>query len=108
MSENQAVILSAVRTPSGRFQGSLSGLTAPKLGSIVLRAAVERAGLQDLSKIDEVIMGNVVTAGEGQAPARQAAIAAGIPETVGAPDFGTKLLIEMAHGLHGIFRSIWH
>jgi acetyl-CoA C-acetyltransferase len=80
----QPVILSAVRTPIGRFQGGLSSLPAPRLGAIAVRAAVERAGLSDLSEINEVLMGNVVTAGEGQAPARQAAIFAGIPETVGA------------------------
>ncbi len=81
---NDAVILSAVRTPTGKFQGSLSGLPAPKLGAVVIRAAVERAGLPDPAEIDEVMMGNVVTAGEGQAPARQAAIFAGLPASVGA------------------------
>jgi acetyl-CoA C-acetyltransferase len=80
----EAVILSAVRTPSGRFQGSLSGFPAPRLGALVVKAAVERAGIPDPAEIDEVIMGNVVTAGEGQAPARQAAIFAGLPPTVGA------------------------
>jgi acetyl-CoA C-acetyltransferase len=80
----EPVILSAVRTPSGRFQGSLSGFPAPKLGAMAVKAAVERAGIGDLAQIDEVIMGNVVTAGEGQAPARQAAIFAGLPPSVGA------------------------
>jgi acetyl-CoA C-acetyltransferase len=86
MNENnrQAVILSAVRTPSGRFQGSLSGFSAPRLGSLVVKAAVERAGIPDVALIDEVLMGNVVSAGEGQAPARQAAIFAGLPASVGA------------------------
>jgi acetyl-CoA C-acetyltransferase len=78
-----AVILSAVRTPIGRFQGSLSSLPATKLGSAVIKAAVERAGI-DTGDIDEVLMGNVVQAGEGQAPARQAGIGAEIPATVGA------------------------
>jgi len=73
-----------VRTPSGRFQGSLSGFPAPKLGAIAVKAAVGRAGIGDPAGIDEVIMGNVVTAGEGQAPARQAAIFAGLPPSVGA------------------------
>ena len=82
--EREPVILSAARTPSGRFQGSLSGFTAPQLGAFAIRAAVERAGIQDLAQIDEVFMGNVVTAGEGQAPARQAAIFAGLPASVGA------------------------
>jgi len=80
----EPVLLSAVRTPSGRFQGSLSSFPAPKLGSIAIRAAVERAGIGDPARIDEVIMGNVVTAGEGQAPARQAALFAGLPSSVGA------------------------
>lgn len=82
--ENQPVILSAVRTPSGKFQGSLAGLSAPRLGAVVIKAAVERAGLPDLEAIDEVYMGNVVSAGLGQAPARQAAISAGLPAKVGA------------------------
>ncbi|MFZ5809190.1 MAG: thiolase family protein [Chloroflexota bacterium] len=80
----EAVILSAVRTASGKFQGSLSSFTAPQLGAIVIRAAVARAKILDLSQIDEVYMGNVVSAGLGQNPARQAAIFAGLPDTVGA------------------------
>jgi acetyl-CoA C-acetyltransferase len=81
---SEAVILSAVRTPTGRFQGSLSGIPATRLGALVVEAAVERAGIQDRREIDEVIMGNVVSAGLGQNPARQAAIFAGLPESVGA------------------------
>ncbi len=81
---NNAVILSAVRTPSGRFQGSLSSFPAPRLGAMVIRAAVERAGIPDPNKIDEVFMGNVVSAGLGQAPARQATIFAGLPASVSA------------------------
>jgi len=86
MEENrhEAVILSAARTPSGRFQGSLSGIPAPELGAVVVKAAVERAGIEDPADIDEVLMGNVVSAGLGQNPARQAAIFAGLPESVGA------------------------
>lgn len=80
----EPVILSAVRTPSGRFQGSLSSLPAPRLGAIVVKAAVERAGIEDATQIDEVIMGNVVSAGLGQNPARQAAIFGGLPDSVGA------------------------
>ncbi len=83
MSENEAVILSAARTPSGKFQGSLSGIPAPKLGAIVVKAAVERAGVEP-AEIDEAFMGNVVSAGLGQAPARQAVIEAGLPSSVGA------------------------
>ncbi len=82
--ETQAVILSAVRTPSGRFQGSLSGIPAPQLGAIVVREAVRRAGIPDAAEIAEVLMGNVVSAGLGQNPARQAAIHAGLPHSVGA------------------------
>src|SRR5688572_20636512 len=77
------VIISAVRTPIGKFQGGLKSLTAPQLGSIAIRAAVERAGL-DREQIDEVIMGNVVSAGLGQNPARQAALGAALPPTVAA------------------------
>jgi acetyl-CoA C-acetyltransferase len=83
-SQREAVILSAVRTPSGKFQGSLSGIPAPKLGALVVKAAVERSGIEDLSDFDEVIMGNVVSAGLGQNPARQAAIFGDLPEGVGA------------------------
>jgi len=85
MSNNsrEAVIVSAVRTPVGRFQGTLMGLSASDLGAVAVRAAVERAGVEPVS-IDEVLMGNVVLAGQGQAPARQAAIKAGLPPTVGA------------------------
>ena len=83
-SRQEPVILSAVRTPSGRFQGSLSGFSAPKLGAMVIKAAVERANISDATQIDEVFMGSVVTAGQGQAPARQAALFAGLPPSVGA------------------------
>ena len=80
----EVVILSAVRTPSGRFQGSLSSIPAPELGAIVVKAAVERAGIKELADIDEVFMGIVVPAGLGQNPARQAAIFGGLPVSVGA------------------------
>ncbi|MFO7945186.1 MAG: acetyl-CoA C-acetyltransferase [Anaerolineales bacterium] len=78
------VILSAVRTPGGKFQGSLSGIPAPELGAIVVKEAAKRAELPDLTDIHEVIMGNVVSAGLGQNPARQAAIFGGLPDSVGA------------------------
>jgi acetyl-CoA C-acetyltransferase len=81
--ETEAVILSAVRTPIGKFQGTLSSLPATKLGAVAVKAAVQRAGI-DAKDIEEVLMGNVLQAGEGQAPARQAAIYAGIPATVSA------------------------
>ena len=82
--DNQPVILSGCRTPSGKFQGGLSSFTAPALGAIVVAEAVKRAALQDLADVDEVLMGNVVGAGLGQNPARQAAIYGGLPDTVGA------------------------
>ncbi len=81
--ETEAVILSAVRTPIGKFQGALSGLPATKLGAVAVKAAVERARINP-KDIEEVLLGNVVQAGVGQAPARQAAIYAGIPATVSA------------------------
>jgi acetyl-CoA C-acetyltransferase len=80
----QAVILSAARTPMGRFQGSLSSIPAPRLGAMVVKAVVERAAIPDPEEIDEVLMGNVVSAGLGQNPARQAAIFGGLPVEVGA------------------------
>jgi len=79
----QAVIVSAVRTAQGKFEGSLKDLSAPKLGSIAIKAAVERAAI-DPKIVEEVIMGNVVPAGLGQNVARQAAIGAGIPYESGA------------------------
>jgi len=81
--ETEAVILSAARTPIGKFQGTLSSVPATQLGAIAVRAAVERAGINPV-EIEEVIMGNVVQAGEGQAPARQSGILGGIPATVSA------------------------
>jgi acetyl-CoA C-acetyltransferase len=77
------VIISAVRTPVGKFQGGLKSLPATQLGSLVVRAAVERAGLAP-SVIDEVIMGNVISAGLGQNPARQAALGGGLTPDVAA------------------------
>ena len=80
---HDAVILSAARTPTGKFLGVLKSLTAPELGAIAVREAVARAGLEP-SDVDECILGNVVSAGLGQAPARQAALKAGLPDQVGA------------------------
>ena len=77
------VIVSAVRTPIGKFLGALAPLDAPELGAIAIRAAVDRSGVP-VEDIDEVIMGNVIQGGVGQAPARQAAIRAGIPGAVPA------------------------
>lgn len=81
--DTDVVIISGVRTPIGKFQGSLSELSATQLGAIVVKEAVQRAKV-DPAKVDECIMGNVVSAGLGQNPARQAAIFGGLPPEVGA------------------------
>jgi len=81
--KRRVVITHGMRTPIGRFQGSLSTISAPELGAVVIRELVRRSGI-DPQRVDEVLMGNVVQAGQGQAPARQAAIKAGLPPTVGA------------------------
>ena len=83
MKTREAVIISAARTPTGKFQGALKGFTAPELGAIAIREAVKKAGV-DPAEVDEVIMGCVVQAGIGQAPARQAALKAGLPPEVSA------------------------
>ena len=75
------VLVSACRTPIGAFRGTLSSLPAPKLGAVTVREAIDRAGLHN-EDVDEVIMGNVLSAGVGQAPARQAAIFSGLPTSV--------------------------
>lgn len=84
MSElNEAVIISATRTPVGKFLGSLKGFSAPELGSIVVRESVKRAGIKP-EEVDEVIMGCVIQAGLGQNPARQAALRGGLSPSVAA------------------------
>jgi acetyl-CoA C-acetyltransferase len=75
------VIVGAARTPMGGFQGELAGATASELGGVAIKAALERAGVA-AGDVDEVLMGNVLSAGQGQAPARQAAFAAGLPKGV--------------------------
>ena len=82
-SDRTPVIVSAARTPVGRFLGGLAPLRAPELGAVAIRAAIARAGI-DVSLVEDVILGNVLQGGVGQAPARQAAIAAGVPGTVPA------------------------
>ena len=79
----EAVIVGAVRTPTGKFLGGLKSFSAPALGALVVREVVRRAGI-DAASVDECIMGNVVSAGLGQAPARQAAINGGLSNSVGA------------------------
>ena len=81
MKTKEVVIVSVARTPIGSFMGSLSKISAPKLGAIAINGALDKINLNP-ELIDEVFMGNVVSAGVGQAPARQAAIFAGIPDTV--------------------------
>ena len=98
------VIVGAARTPIGSFLGTLSSLTAPQLGAIAIKAALERAGV-DPGKVEEVWMGNVLQAGQGQAPGRQAAIYAGIPDTVPANTLnkmcgsGLKTVISAAQAI---------
>ena len=79
----EIVILSGARTPIGSFLGTLSALPAPRLGAVAIRCALQGAGVQP-EQIEQVIMGNVLQAGIGQAPARQAGIFAGIPVSAGA------------------------
>jgi acetyl-CoA C-acetyltransferase len=79
----EAVIISAVRTPIGRFLGALRNIKATTLGSIAIKESVKRAGINP-EEVEEAIMGNVVSAGLGQAPARQAALNAGLKDSVAA------------------------
>ncbi|MCB0114380.1 MAG: thiolase family protein [Caldilineaceae bacterium] len=83
MNDNDVVIVSAARTPIGKFQGTFQAVTAPELGAVAIGAALARAGV-DPGAVDEVLMGNVLQAGVGQAPARQAAMGAGMPSSVSA------------------------
>ncbi len=82
-SRTAVILRGGARTPIGRFLGGLSSFSAPELGAIAVRAAVDRSGI-DVADVDEVIMGNVVGAGAGQAPARQAAVNGGLPATIPA------------------------
>src|SRR2546425_7303758 len=82
MLNDPVVIVSAARTPMGAFQGELKDFTAPQLGAAAIRAAVERARIKP-DRVQEVIMGCVLPAGQGQAPARQASIVAGLPLSTG-------------------------
>ncbi|HTY98429.1 MAG TPA: acetyl-CoA C-acetyltransferase [Rhodocyclaceae bacterium] len=82
MSSDPIVIVAAARTPLGGFQGDFNSLTAPQLGAVAIKAAVERAGIKP-EQVEEVVFGNVLQAGVGQAPARQAALGAGLPLSAG-------------------------
>lgn len=81
INDNDVCILSAVRTPLGSFNGGLASLSAPELGSVAIKAALERSAVK-AEDVDEVIMGNVISSNLGQAPARQAAVGAGLPKKV--------------------------
>ena len=100
----KVVIVSAVRTPIGSFMGSLSSITATKLGAIAIKGALDKINL-DSNLVDEVLMGNVVQAGVGQAPARQAAIYAGLPNTVACTTInkvcasGMKAIMQAAQAI---------
>src|SRR4026209_88201 len=100
----ESVIVAAVRTPTGKFLGSLKDFTPPQLGAIAVREAVRRAGI-DPAAVDECIMGNVVAAGEGQNPARQAALNGGLHEHVAAMTInkvcgsGLKAVMLAAQGI---------
>jgi len=100
----EAVIISAVRTPTGKFQGALKDFSAPELGAMVVRETVARAGVKP-EEVDEVIMGNVIQAGVGQNPARQAALRGGIPFGVSAVTInkvcgsGLKAVMMAAQGI---------
>ena len=100
----KVVIVSAVRTPIGSFMGSLSSITATKLGAIAIKGALDKINL-DSNLVDEVLMGNVVQAGVGQAPARQAALYAGLPNTVACTTInkvcasGMKAIMQAAQAI---------
>lgn len=104
MREQDVVILGAARTPTGKMSGTLASLSAPELGAVAVRTAVSRSGI-DPHSVYEVIMGQVVQAGAGQAPARQAALGAGLPNTVGAAAVnkvcgsGLKAVMMAANGI---------
>ena len=97
MTQNQVVIASAVRTPLGAFLGSLKNVKATDLGALVIKEALNRAGVKG-EQVDQVVMGNVLSAGLGQNPARQAALAAGVPQEVTA----TTINILCGSGLRAV------
>src|SRR5258707_14942146 len=111
MTIKEAVIISAVRTPTARFLGALKSFKATELGAMVVREAVKRAGVQPAS-VDEVIMGCVIQAGLGQNPARQAALRGGLPDAVSAVTVnkvcgsGLKAVIMGAQGLQHVDSEI--
>ncbi len=104
MSSNDVVILSAARTPIGSFLGTLAPVPAPRLGAAAITAALEKSGI-DRNTVQQVIMGNVLQAGIGQAPARQAGIYAGLPKSAGAITLhkvcgsGMRAIMDAANGI---------
>src|SRR5262245_49830394 len=109
--EDPIIIVGAARTAMGSFQGAFAPLTAPELGSAAIKAAVARAGL-GAEDVREVLMGCVLPAGQGQAPARQAALGAGLPQSVPATTVnkmcgsGMKTVMLAYDGLHARPRDI--
>lgn len=97
----RVAIVSAVRTPIGSFMGALSTVPAPQLGAIAIKGAIEKINL-DVNLVDEVLMGNVVQAGVGQAPARQAALLAGLPNTV----IATTINKVCASGMKSVMQGV--
>jgi hypothetical protein len=96
MSHDPIVIVSAARTPMGSFQGDFSALAAHDLGGAAIKAAVERAGISP-ELVTEVLFGNCLMAGQGQAPARQAALKAGLPQSAGAVTLSVYPALKVAH-----------
>ena len=98
--DREPVIIQSCRTPIGKFLGALSSLSAPDLGALVVENLIERAGVEP-QYLDEVIMGNVVGTGVGQAPARQASVRGGVPESVPALTInkvcGSGLKVSLIH-----------
>jgi len=104
MKNKEIVIISAVRTPIGSFGGSLSTISASKPGALVIKNAIERAGISN-DLIDEIYMGNVLSANIGQAPARQAALFADLPNTIPCTTInkvcasGARIVVTLIHVL---------
>ncbi|MEY3898876.1 MAG: hypothetical protein RI962_31, partial [Pseudomonadota bacterium] len=99
--QDPVVIVGAARTPMGAFQGDFASLAAADLGAVAIRAALERAGVS-ANSVDEVIFGNCLMAGQGQAPARQAAIKAGVPVSAGAVTLSKMCGSAMQAAIYGI------
>ena len=99
--QDPIVIVGAARTPMGAFQGDFASLAAADLGAVAIRAALERSGVK-ADVVDEVIFGNCLMAGQGQAPARQAAIKAGVPVSAGAVTLSKMCGSAMQAAIYGV------